>query len=364
MKFVHIADMHFDSPYLNLSDKDNMGELRRLEQRKIFTKIIQYIKENSIPLFFISGDLYEHNYIKKSTIDFMNNLFKEIPNTHIFISPGNHDPNLKDSYYNTFNWSSNVKVFNANVEKFSLNNINIYGYGFEDFYVSNIPELENLTIDSTNDNEFNILVIHGTLDGSQSAEKVYNPLSTTTLLHKGFDYVALGHIHKRESIQNKIVYPGSTISHGFDELGAHGMIVGEFSKLGNKIEFIQLDERNFEEIEFDISNIRYKEDLVHSLENLSLNKNNYIKIILTGNRNFEINTIELLKLLSVPHILKIKDNSSIKVDLDTFSEENTLRGIFVKKIMEDLNNPVLLENKNIDKNILEKALEIGLNALE
>ena len=29
MKFVHIADMHFDSPFVNLSDKDIMGDLKK-----------------------------------------------------------------------------------------------------------------------------------------------------------------------------------------------------------------------------------------------------------------------------------------------------------------------------------------------
>ena len=46
MKFVHIADMHFDSPFVNLSDKNILGDLRRLQQRKVFKKVIEYIKEN------------------------------------------------------------------------------------------------------------------------------------------------------------------------------------------------------------------------------------------------------------------------------------------------------------------------------
>ena len=54
MKFVHIADMHFDSPFVNLSDKDGLGDLRRLEQRKAFKKVIEYIKENNIKYLFIS----------------------------------------------------------------------------------------------------------------------------------------------------------------------------------------------------------------------------------------------------------------------------------------------------------------------
>ena len=65
MKFVHIADMHFDSPFATLSDKGNLGEQRRIEQRRIFKKVIEYIKENKIEYLFISGDLYEHKYIRK-----------------------------------------------------------------------------------------------------------------------------------------------------------------------------------------------------------------------------------------------------------------------------------------------------------
>ena len=40
MKFIHIADMHFDSPFVNLSDKEILGDLRRLEQRKALKKVI------------------------------------------------------------------------------------------------------------------------------------------------------------------------------------------------------------------------------------------------------------------------------------------------------------------------------------
>ena len=58
MKFVHIADMHLDSAFTRLSDKGIMGDLRRLEQRKVFKKIIEYIKENNIDYLFISGDLF------------------------------------------------------------------------------------------------------------------------------------------------------------------------------------------------------------------------------------------------------------------------------------------------------------------
>ena len=363
MKFVHIADMHFDSPYINLSDKNLLGDLRRLEQRKIFSKIINYIKENDIPLFLIAGDLYEHKYVKKSTIEFINNSFKEIPNTHIFICPGNHDPFLKDSYYNTFDWNDNVKIFSSNIEKITYNNIHIYGFGFDDFVLTKNTEFENLQI-SKNESNINILLTHGTLDGSNSTNNIYNPISKSTLLSKNFNYVALGHIHKREIIDNKIVYPGSTLSHGFDELGEHGMIVGDISTISNTLEFIKLDNSEFKEITLDISDLHFKEDLVELVNALKINIHNYVKVNLTGDRNFEINTSQLLNLIDNSNVLKIKDNSKIKIDISKYSNENTLRGIFVKDILEDMNNNLLFENNKLNKDVLEKALEIGLNALE
>ncbi len=361
MKFVHIADMHFDSPYINLSDKSSLGDLRRLEQRKIFSKIINYIKQNDIPFFFIAGDLFEHKYIKKSTIEFINNSFKEVPNTKIFITPGNHDPLLKDSYYNTFTWNDNVKVFSSLIEKVDYENIHIYGFGFDDFVSSRNTELDNIQL---NEDDINILLTHATLDGSNSIDNIYNPISKAGLLAKNFNYVALGHIHKRDIIDNKIVYSGSTISHGFDELGEHGMIVGDISSNSNTLEFIKLDTIEFKEIDVDISDISFKEDLIEVINSLNINEDNYIKINLIGDRHFEINTSELLRLTKNINILKIKDNSKIKIDISKYSNENTLRGIFVKNILEDMNNTLLFENNNLNKDILEKALEIGLDALE
>ena len=31
MNFVHIADMHFDSPFVNLADKEGFGDIRRMD---------------------------------------------------------------------------------------------------------------------------------------------------------------------------------------------------------------------------------------------------------------------------------------------------------------------------------------------
>ena len=56
---------------------------------------------------------------------------------------------------------------------------------------------------------------------------------------KGFDYIALGHIHKRY-INENLAYPGSCIALGFDELGEHGMLDVALEKNETKIEFIMI----------------------------------------------------------------------------------------------------------------------------
>ena len=83
MKFIHIADMHFDKPFTIL-EKNGLSESRRIEQRNVFTKMINYIKQNNIEYLFIAGDLYEHEYVRKSTIEFVNNCFKQLENTKVY----------------------------------------------------------------------------------------------------------------------------------------------------------------------------------------------------------------------------------------------------------------------------------------
>lgn len=353
MKFIHIADMHFDTTFESL--KDNLGEKRRLEQREVFNKMIEYIKTNKIPYLFISGDLYEEKYIRETTIQYINNKFKEIPETRIFIAPGNHDPFLKNSYYNTYNWSQNVKIFSNKIEKISLEDVDIYGYGFNEFY-GKTNEIEELEIE--NKDKINILIMHATLDGSLSLEKTYNPVTTNLLKSKGFDYVALGHIHKNNiDKNNNIIYPGSMVSLGFDELGKHGMVVGEVTKEALNIELINLDPTEFVEYELDITEIPSKEDLIENLNNLYIPENNLYKIILKGTRNFEINLQSIIKLMENNKILKIKNETKLKYNLEEISKEISLRGFYVSNLLEKQKS-----GKYVDKEI-EMALEIGLEIL-
>ena len=358
MKFVHIADIHFDTPFTTLNIRGNFGKIRRLDQREIFKKIIQYIQENNINCFFIAGDFYEHDYIRKSTIEYINELFKKIPNTKIFITPGNHDPFIKNSMYQNFNWNNNVKIFKSKIEKIELRDVDIYGAGFEDFYCKSLG-IENIEIE--NKDKINILVTHGSLNASDKMQLQYNPMQKNKLEKLGFDYIALGHIHKpyyNIEENQSIIYPGSTISMGFDELGKHGFITGEIEKNKLAISFIPIDNKEFQELEIDVSELNDIDELIEKLNNIILEENIFYKIILIGKRNFEIDILNLYQFIHQKNIIKIKNNTKINYSLEDLANNYTLKGIFINEIIEEY------QKANYTKEELDKILDIGLSVLD
>ena len=357
MKFVHIADMHFDIPFTSLNKREDLGEKRRLEQRNAFKKMIDYIKRNNVDYLFIAGDLYEHDYVRKSTIEFISKMFDEIPNTKVFITPGNHDPYIKNSYYDTFEFGDNVYVFrNSKIERYEDANVNIYGLAFTEFFMEESP-LENMELPFST--KPNILVAHCDLNGAKDKEGFsYNPILESKLKSLKFDYAALGHIHKNNlDNPNRIYYPGSTISLGFDELDEHGMIVGEISKDSLNIKFVRLDERKFEEIELKVDNFSSKEDLIDYILTLNLDDMELYKLILVGNRNFEIDTREILRVVARENILKVKDCTKINYDLEELAKQKNLKGIFIKEVLDMYEKGLCTEEE------YQKAIEIGLEAM-
>ena len=357
MKFIHIADLHLDAPFVVLNSRTNIGQIRRMEQRDALRKIINYIKENSIPYLFISGDLYENEHIRESTIEYINSLFRQIPDTKIFIAPGNHDPFINNSYYNKFNWSKNVYIFSPELQMVEDENVDIYGLAFTDFYSEKL-DVEKINI--KNKEKINILLIHGTIDGSEGNIE-YNPMKKSELKKMGFDYIALGHIHKpsyNDEENQNIVYPGSTISLGFDELGKHGMILGNIQKNSLDIQFIPIDNREFKEIELNITDILDEEQIVEKINDLDLEEDVLYKVILTGERHFEINIYDLYKLNLDQKVIKLKDNTKISINIEEISKENNLRGMFIKEFEKEI------QKGEIDKEILDNVLEIGLDVLK
>ena len=357
MKFLHMADMHFDAPFTTLANKKDLGELRRLDQRDAFKRVIDYMLENQIEFLFIAGDLYEHQYIRKSTVEFINKQFERISETKVFIVPGNHDPYLKNSIYNNFEFASNVYVFKENFGKYEDEDIVVYGVGFTDFYMNENP-LEHAKIEESD--KLKILLAHLDINGVKDKEGFsYNPITLGKLKELKFDYMALGHIHNTNfKDDEKICYSGSTISLGFDELGEHGAIAGKLEKGKLKTDFIKIDNRIFTEYELNVENFNSNEEIIEQINERKFDEAELIKIILVGNRNFEIDINIVEKLITNNNVIKVKDFTKINIDLEKLSKENTLRGIFVNEVFEKF------KNGEIEEEQLNSILQIGLEAME
>ena len=121
--------------------------------------------------------------------------------------------------------------------------------------------------------------------------------------------------------------------------------------------FIKLDDTEFTVLEQNVDNIFSKEELIEQLNELDLEENKLYEIELAGYKNFEINAREIFKLIIKPNILKIKDTTKLKYNLDEIKEEKNLKGLFVQEMLK------LQETSEYTEEEIQKAIEIGLNSL-
>ncbi len=143
---------------------------------------------------------------------------------------------------------------------------------------------------------------------------------------------------------------------GFDELGKHGFIVGELTKEKLEIAFIPVDNKEFVELELDITSINDLEELIEKLNELLLDENKFYKIILVGKRKFEIDILELMKFIERENVIKIKNKTQPDYEIEKMINETTLKGIFIKQLLE--------EKEKYTEEEMNKILEIGLSIMD
>lgn len=132
--------------------------------------------------------------------------------------------------------------------------------------------------------------------------------------------------------------------------------IDENKKLSYK--FIKLDDTEFAEIELNVNKIESKEELIEKINELVLDEDKLYEVLLVGNRNFEINVRDVFKLITKQNILKIKDTTTLKYNLDEIKNEKTLRGLFVQELLKKQEEKVYSDEE------ITKAIEIGLNSLK
>lgn len=334
IKLLHTADIHLKK--LN----DDIYET--------FTKIISLIKREEIEYLLIPGDLFDDLAPEDKLVDKVIELFEYINPCKVLISPGNHDPLTFGSPYLTKNWPRNVYIFKEALSSITFNNIRFYGRAFTGHF-EETPLLPRINIDN---NYINILVMHGDV----SSTSQYNPISLNLLKEIGFDYCALGHIHK-PILNNIYTYPGIPEGRGFDEVGTLGVVLVSISDRV-KTEFIPINTNSYIIKEIDISNLRNIDTIAHRINEECSKSTDYYRVILKGRVEFTPDTKLLTSLLSPYYsYIEILDETIKNIDFEKLKKENSLKGIFVRHMLDKI-------SKTPENKVLEDSLLLGVKAFD
>ncbi len=363
VKILHCADIHIGAAESSLG---TLAESRRAETLITFEKIINLAKENCVDILLIAGDLFNSNNIEKSFTDRVFECFNSIPNIKIVYSAGNHDPLNADSPFKKEKLPQNLFVLDTKdcFKEFSDLNTRVYGKSFKEVYMQGAHRF-SLNADN---NFINLMCIHGEIRSDLGSD--YNSITSDFIKSSNMDYIALGHVHKRSEIgkigDTYVSYPGCPEGQGFDELGEKGVYIGNISKGNCNLQFVPTAKRMHLAENIDISGLSSSNEITEHIlktlkEKYSENyADNLYKIILTGAIDEGVN-------LSLPEIAtrlndsvyfaKLRDKTEIKLDFESLSQENTLKGIFVKNMLSKIDSAAEEE-----KQLLINALNIGIKA--
>lgn len=363
VKVLHCADLHFDTPFKELSKE--ISDTSKNELLEVFKNIIDLAIDENIEVLLIAGDVFDNLTVNKNTLFFISDQIRRIKNIKVFISPGNHDPYNEKSFYSMINWPENVYIFKGDMEFKEVKELNliVWGAGFRKNY-ENETLLRGVNVDN---DKINIMLLHGEI-ASNNSKNEYNPIYINDIYKSNIDYIALGHKHKFSGILKEgmttYAYSGCPQGRGFDEEGEKGVIIGEVYKSGTNLEFFPVYKRKYVTKEIDITGTNnYDEVVFKVLSDLSDEEiyKNFYKIILKGElkEHFKLRENLLIeKLKNKFYYIKIINQTSIEVNLEELSRDYSIKGKFISKILEKLKDA-----SDDDKEILKLALKIGIQCL-
>lgn len=365
IKILHCGDIHFDTPFKEL--KNELAKKSKEELKEVFNKIIDLCNKEKVSIMLLGGDLFDNYTVSRNTLTFIKDAFSRLEETRVFISPGNHDPYNFKSFYKLIEWPKNVYIFKGELEKVFLEDlgVNVYGAAFNDNYV-NESLIKGIKDIQKEKDLINLLLIHGEISNGGGNE--YNPLTLKEIKESGMDYIALGHRHKFNGVlregDTSYAYSGCPQGRGFDELDDKGVLLGEVSKGYVHLSFVKTSKRRYFERDINITGFfgyrEVKKKILDELKEENL-KEDIFKINLLGELEATFKIDEKMledKLEKDFYFLKVKDKTTIKVDLDSVENENSIKGIFVKNIKEKINT-----SSEEEKEIMELALKLGLQSL-
>ena len=224
LRIAHTSDVHLDG-----RSKTGASERYKNVAEHAFAEVIRATNELECDLLLIVGDLFDHNRIQETDIEFVRSQLRELKCPTVLI-PGNHDVFDQYSLWHRFNPDElGTNVFSIMEHEgtsidFENLGVRIWGRAMAEHAPENkplagTPELNNQV--------WNIGLAHG-----QVVEKrVFGSSSLITeeeITESGFDYLALGHVHVWATFEYGNVvacYPGSPVAAYASSKGGYLAIV-------------------------------------------------------------------------------------------------------------------------------------------
>jgi DNA repair exonuclease SbcCD nuclease subunit len=155
-------------------------------------------------------------------------------------------------------------------------------------------------------------------------------------------------------------YPGCPEGRGFDETGEKGVLIGTVGRGTCDMRFQPLGGRKYEVLEVDLSQAADAASAIESAIPRDSERDIY-KIILQGEFDGELDPKRLAEALSDRlYAVTIKDNTRIRRDIWERAGEDTLRGLFLRRLRRRFDAAETDEER--ERIVL--AVRYGLSALE
>lgn len=229
-RFLHAADLHLGSPLLGLSVKDaQVAERIALASRTAFSTLVSRAILDEVAFVVLAGDIYDGEW-KDTAIGLF--FAREVARLDragipVFMIRGNHD--AESVVTRAITLPPSVTLFPANrpeTVRLDRFRVALHGQSFADREV-----FDNLAAGypPAVAGWFNIGLLHTALDRQSPHHAPYARCTPAELAARGYDYWALGHLHRFEIVSREphIVYPGNIQGRSIRECGPKGAVLVE-----------------------------------------------------------------------------------------------------------------------------------------
>ncbi len=245
-RILHTADIHLDSPLRSLALRS--GTLRDRVQaatRTALSRIADLAIAEDCAAVLIAGDLFDGAERSARTGAFLVSELDRLraAGIAVFYIKGNHD--ALSPITGNAELPGNVHVFTGHGGKAQIAGTDIWVHGVS-FSGRHAPESLLPKFGPPVAGAVNIAMLHTSLAGAPGHD-AYAPCTVADLAGAGFDYWALGHVHKRQVHSDApwIVMPGMPQGRDIGEAGPKSVTLLDVSGGG-----IAVEERPVSPVEF------------------------------------------------------------------------------------------------------------------